>query len=283
MTTAKKFNYSTIKKRRNNIAAFLTSNYLNQPITADNLYAITNELLNMLPSTVVATAVFDSVRVLSGTTIDRRFAQEFAWRLAGNVDRLVDGHPVSPWTRQLEDEVVPVRVERVVPTRRRQDFGFLFYCRVLAGTSCPMQLNQFFSARSCKILSRVVGFSNTPWGAHQYGGVGQHFTNLMFFAHILAERSYDRPAFQNISISSSMLKANKALLDVRCRTKPCPTGFEHPCANCHIGYNECSYAVHPATFVEQHCRSCNTLSFFDSDDPGIMCVNCRHKNNCSVS
>lgn len=281
--TSQKFNYSAIKKRRNNIAAFLVSNYLNIPISGDVIFALSNGLMDFFPATVAVSAVFESVRLLAGTSLDRRAAQEFAWRLAGNVDRLIAGEPVTAWSRQLEDEVIPVRVESVTPTRRRNDFGFLFHCRVLAGSPCPMQITQFFSARSCKILSRVVGFSNTPWGLHQYGGVGQHFVNLMFFAHIEAERSYERPSFRKISVASSMLKANKELLEVRCRTRPCPRNFENSCVNCYVGYNECSYATHPTTFVEHHCRSCNSLSFFESDNIGLMCINCQHKNNCSVS
>jgi hypothetical protein len=279
----KKFNFSSVKKRRNNIAAFLLESYLNVPLVGNMLQQITSELLDILPSTVVATAVFETVRVMAGTSMDRKKIQEFAWRVAGNVDKLVDGEPVIPWTRQLDDEIVPVRVELVTPSRRKNDFGFMFTCRALAGSPCPTTFSQFFSSRSCKALSRAVGFSNTPWGLHQYGGLGQHFTNLMFFAHIEAERSRDKPVFRTISVSSGMHRANKALIEVRCRTKPCPRGLPVSCVNCHFGYTDCSYAVHPKTFVEAHCNTCDKNAFFDPDAPGIMCINCQHKNNCSVS
>jgi hypothetical protein len=279
----KKFNFSSIKKRRNNIAAFLLEEYVDVPLVGDVLHGITSGLLDILPSTVVATAVFETVRVLAGTTLDRKKIQEFAWRVAGNVDKLVDGEPVLPWTRQAENEIVPVRVEQVVTSRRKNDFGFVFTCRALAGTSCPMSFSQFFSARSCKALARAVGFSNTPWGLHQYGGIAQHFTNLMFFAHVEAEKSRDKPVFRTISVSSGMLRANKVLIEVRCRTKPCPRGFQGDCLHCHVGYSECSYAVHPKTFLEAHCQNCDKNSFFDPDSPGIMCVNCQQKNNCALS
>ncbi len=280
---SKKFNFSAIKKRRNRIAAFLLENYVDIVLSGDNVYALSSGLLDFLPSTVSVPAVFETVRAIAGSTLNRRTANEFAWLVAGNVDRLVDGVPVSAWTQQLEDEALPVRVETVIPTRRRDEFGFVFQCRALAGTYCPQVISQFFSARTCKIFSRVVGFSNTPWGPHQYGAVAQHFTNLMFFAHIEAARSREKPVFRNISVSSGMLRANKTLIEVRCRTKPCPLGFEHACSQCHMGYNECSYAVHPKTYVEQECRVCSKMSFFDPDDIGIMCINCQHRNNCAVS
>jgi|APCry1669189034_1035192.scaffolds.fasta_scaffold00153_15 hypothetical protein len=278
-----KFNFSAIKKRRNRIAAFLSENYVGVTLVGDLIRGMTDGLLHFLPPTVSAPAVFETVRALAGTALDRRKAQEFAWRLAGNIDKLIAGEPVLPWTRQREDEVVPVRVELVIPTRRRDDFGFIFQCRALAGSPCAMLFPQFFSSRSCKVLSRVVGFSNTPWGPHQYGGVAAHFTNLMFFAHIEAARSHERPAFQNISIGSGLLRANKELIEVRCRSKPCPFGYEQACGNCYMGYGECSYAVHPQTFVEQHCRTCDTVSFFNPDEPGFMCINCQRKNNCAIS
>lgn len=280
---SKKFNFSTIKKRRNKIAAFLIEHYLNVPIVGAEVHTITAALLSFLPSTVSASAVFETVRVRAGTSFDRRSANEFAWMVAGNVDRLIDGEAVVPWSRQANDEIVPVRVEAVKPTRKKDDFGFVFSCRVLAGSSCPMIFNQFFSSRACNVLSRVVGFSNTPWGPHQYGGVAQHFTNLMFFAHVEAERSRDKPVFKTISIGSGMLKANKALIEVRCRAKPCPRDYENPCSNCFVGYDACSYAVHPQTFVEQHCRTCDRPSFFDPAHPAVMCLNCQSRNNCAVS
>lgn len=279
----KKFNFSIIKKRRNNIAAFLLERYLGVPLVGDALYDITNELLKILPSTVSTTAVFDTVRLLAGTQMDRRAINEFAWRVAGNVDRLVAGETVVAWSRQLRDERVPVRVESVQPTRRKNEFGFMFHCRALAGTPCPMSFSQFLSARSCGVLSRVVGFSNTPWGLHQYGGVAQHFVNLMFFANVEAARSTDRPRFRTISISSGMLRANKELIEVRCRTKPCPLGYEISCANCPKGYEECSYALHPKTFIEQHCRTCDKISFFNPAEPSVMCLNCQQRTNCISS
>lgn len=277
------FNYSAIKKRRNNIAAFLVLNYLDTPITGDTLHNLAADLMQFFSPTVSTSAVFESVRLRAGTKFDRRVAQEFAWLLAGNVPTLVAGHAVSTWLRQDEDEIVPVRVESVQKSRQKNEFGFLFRCRVLAGSPCPSVISQFFSARSCHAFSRVVGFSPAPWGVLQYGGIAPHFTNLMFFAHIDAERSYKKPVFRNISVSSGMLKANKALLDVRCQQRPCPQNFKHTCAVCPIGYNDCSYAVHPKTFVEQHCRVCNKTAFFNPDNASVMCITCQSKNNLAAS
>lgn len=275
---AKKFSRKQILNRRRQLFEVL-SRYIDHQISGDVIFTLTDDLMVLLPNTVSRNAVFESVRVMAGTTLTAKIAAKFAWRLAGNMDALIAGDAVLPWTQQLHDEVVPVCVERVTPMRRKDKYGYLFHCRVLAGTSCAEVITQFFSANSCRAIARVVGFATNSWGPYQYGGIGVHFVNLLFFAHIDAARSRDKPTFHRVSASSSMLKANKQLLSVRCRLAPCPLGYEHACANCPVGYHECSYSVHPKTYVEAHCRTCNADSFFDPDADGLMCVNCNKVNN----
>lgn len=271
--TAKKFSRKQVFTRRARVFDALRQ-YVDQHIVGGVIYEITDGLCAALPNTVSRNAVFETIRLLAGTQLTQKGAAKLAWRLAGNVDTLIAGEPVPPWTRQISDEIVPVCVEKVVPMRRKDKNGFLFHCRALAGTPCAEVFTQFFSANSCRAISRIVGFSTNSWGPYQYAGIGMHFVNLSFFAHVEAARSRDRPAFHRVSITSSMLKANKELLEVRCRVKPCPQNLQHPCVNCPVGYNECAYATHAKTYLESHCRVCNNPAFFDPENPSTMCVNC---------
>lgn len=271
--TAKKFSRKQIFARRAQLFEILRG-HVDQSIVGNTIYEITDNLCAALPPTVSRNAVFQTIRLMAGTQLTSKSAAKLAWRLAGNVDTLIAGEPVLPWTRQLHDEIVPVCVEKVVAAKRKDKHGFLFHCRALAGTPASELFTQFFSANSCRAISRAIGFSTNSWGPYQYAGVGLHFVNLMFFAHVEAEKSRDRPAFHRVSATSSMLQANKALLEVRCRAKPCPQNFSHSCVNCFIGYNECPYSVHPKTYLESHCRACNAVSYFDPDNPSTMCINC---------
>jgi hypothetical protein len=275
--TAKKFSRTQIFRRRAQLMTVLDA-FRDQSVTGNVIYEMADRLMAALPQTVSRNAVFESVRVLAGSTMTAKAAALMAWRLAGNLDRLIDGDAVTPWTRQMHDETVPVCVERVIPTKRRDISGFIFSCRALAGTPCTELFPQFFSVNSCRAISRIVGFSPNSWGPLQYSGIGMHFINLMFFAHIEAERSREKPYFRQVSVTSSMLKHNKELLAVRCRTAPCPEGYQHACTNCFVGYNECSFAVHAKTYVEAHCRNCDSVSFFDPENVGVMCVNCCRVN-----
>jgi len=275
--TAKKFSRKQIFTRRAQLFEILRG-HIDQSIVGNTIYEITDSLCSALPPTVSRNAVFETIRLMAGTQLTAKPAAKLAWRLAGNIDLLIAGEPVVPWTRQMRDEIVPICVEKVVPMKRKDKHGFLFHCRALAGTPCAELFTQFFSANSCRAISRIVGFSTNSWGPYQYAGIGMHFVNLMFFAHVEADRSRDRPSFHRVSITSSMLKANKSLLEVRCRVKPCPNEFQHSCVNCPVGYNECSYATHAKTYVETHCRICNTIAFFDPENPAAMCVNCCKSN-----
>ena len=277
--TVKKFSRKQIFARRGQFLDILRG-HIDQTIAGDVIYEIADNLTAAMPPVVSRNAVFETIRVLAGTQLHARAAAKLAWRLAGNIDLLANGEPVLPWTRQLNDEIVPVCVERVVPMKRKDKSGYLFHYRVLAGTPAAEEFAQFFSANSCRAISRIVGFSTNSWGPYQYAGIGLHFVNLMFFAHVEAARSRDKPVFHRVSVTSSMLKANKELLEVRCRVKPCPppNNFQHSCVNCWIGYNECAYATHSKSYVEQHCRICNSLAFFDPETPSTMCVNCCRVN-----
>jgi hypothetical protein len=271
--TLKKFSRKQIFNRRARLFSALAP-YIDVPISGDVVHGVVSDVLSALPDTVSRNAVFESIRVLAGSSLSQKSAARLAWRMAGNVDKLIDGFPVLPWTTQIENETVPVCVERVTHARRRDQHGYMLYCRVLAGSPASELISQFFTANSLRAISKIVGFAPNSRGALVYGGIAQHFVNLMFFAHIEAERSRDRLVFHNVSVSSGMLKANKELLAVRCRTEPCPDGFEHFCVNCFKGYTECRFATHLKTYVEAHCRNCDSVAFFDPEGPGLLCVNC---------
>ena len=136
-----------------------------------------------------------------------------------------------------------------------------------------MLFPEFVSDRSCAAISRSLGFS-APWGPYPYT-TPLHFVNLMFFAHVDAERSRRTPAFTQVTVSSSMVTANRRLIAVRSRAAPCPLAFEHPCEQCYFGYSQCDFATHAQTYVTQYCAVCNMDSFFDPAVESPACVRCQ--------
>lgn len=203
----KAFSYQRVKDRRDKLFQIALRPYLDAKISGAAVNDICNDILPCLPATVSHSALFESIRVLAGIRLSRQEAKTLAWRLAGNIDKLVDGVPVLPWTQQMEDEIVPVCVENIRPMYKRKKSGFLFACRAVAGSPCPMLFTEFVSARSCAAISRTLGFS-APFGPYPYSSALQ-FVNLLFNAHIEAGRSHTMPSFITVTASSGMVKANR--------------------------------------------------------------------------
>lgn len=270
----KSFSYQRVIKLRDKIYNSAFGEYVGKKISREVLYDLHADLVACLPPSVAHGAVFESIRVLSGSTLTQKAAATLAWRLAGNTDTLVAGSPVLPWTRQFADERVPVCVERVEQTRRRHVPGYTFYCRALAGTPCAMLFPEFVSDRSCSAISHTLGFS-APWGPYPYS-TALHFVNLLFFAHIDADRSRSLPAFTQVTASGAMVKANRKLISVRCRAEPCPLAFEHACEHCYFGYDDCDFATHEKTYVTRHCVTCNSEGLFNPGTDDETCIRCQH-------
>lgn len=273
----KGFSFTRVRTRRDNIFSHALSPYIGSSIVGDTIKDLCEDLLRQLPQTVSRDALFESIRVLAGTTLGQRDARELAWRLAGNVDRLVEGARVMPWTRQIQDEVIPVRVERIQPDKRRNVYGFTMYVRALAGTPCPMVFPQFFSKQSCRAISRSLGFSSA-FGLHPFNDP-MHFMGLMFFAHLEADKSGDTPYFKKVSGSSGLKALNRPKIEVRCRAKPCPRGYTHACSKCWLGQEDCPAGIYPKTLIQRECAECVNMGFFEPDDEGAVCMNCRAKQH----
>jgi hypothetical protein len=269
----KVFSLGRVLDRRDKIYSRALAAYYDAHLVGETLRDICADILIELPQTVSRDALFESLRVLAGTRLTPKDAKLLAWRLAGNVDRLMAGEPVLPWTRQLRDEIVPVRVETIRAGKRKDAAGFTLSCRALAGTPCTLLFPQFVSTRSCRAISRTLGFSASR-GRYPYS-TPYHFVNLVFFAHIEAARSHETPYFKQVSCSSSFVKENRAKIEVRCRAKPCPRGFKHPCIKCWLGYNECPAGIYPRSLVERNCPQCAKAAFFEPDSGSLICINCR--------
>lgn len=269
----KSFSYTRVVKLRDKLYNSAFRFYVDTTITKNSIYDLHAALLTQLPDTVSSGAVFESVRILAGKKLTQKLAATTAWRLAGNVDKLVAGEPVLPWTRQFADERVPVRVEHVFETKYRHAPGVIFRCRALAGSPCAMLFSQFVSDRSCFAISKSLGFS-APWGPYPYT-TAAHFVNLFFFAHIDAERSHSRPVFMRVTATASMVAANRKLIAVRSRVQPCPFGFEHACEHCYFGYDQCDFSTHAQTYVTRHCEQCNGAGFFDPGSASAVCIRCQ--------
>lgn len=269
----KRFNITRVFKQRDKLFLAVKP-YIGATLSGQVFKDIVEDIYAALPDTVSHDAVFESTRSLAGNTLERKAAAEFAWRLAGNTDALIRGQPVIPWTIQIADEWVPVQVIRVDQTHRNYRPGYLFQCRALAGSSCPMMFEQFLSRASCAGIARTVGFNRTMPYTN-----GLHFTNLRMWVWVEAARSTDMPQFQQVDCSSAMLQYNRRLISIRTRVTQCPRNFAHLCEHCEIGYDECVAAIFPKRLEKKLCENCNEIRYFDPTRDTSRCMACVHASN----
>lgn len=269
----KRFSINRVFKQRDKLFLALRP-YINAKITGQVFKDLVEDVYLKLPDTVSHDALFESARVLAGDPLSRKTAAEFAWRLAGNVHLLNASSPVLPWTIQVKDEWVPVQVLRVEAAVKNYRAGYVFSCRALAGSPCPMVFEQFLSRASCAAISRTVGFNNTMPYTN-----GLYFTNLRMWVGVEAARSNEAPQFQQVDCSSAMQQYNKKLLAIRTRAQPCPNNFSHLCEHCEVGYDECVAAIFPKRLEKKLCEICQEIRYFDVSRGDGLCLACAHAAN----
>lgn len=255
--------------------------YIDTTLVGQTFRDFFDDVFSALPPTVVKDSVFESVRLLAGTTLDCRTASAFAWRLGGNTHTLIAGNTVVPWTRQINDEWVPLQIdaaEQYTNTKKNKP-GYILHCVVLAGSPCPLKFSQFVSRPACVAVARASGFTSRrgkmPFVYHEY------LTKMIFYALIDAQRSEMKPYFTKVRHSSSAVNANRQILNIRYRVDQCPQSFPHECRDCVLGYGDCPAAIRAKRLERKMCPTCNAETYFEDRGTFSVCVAC-HKSDCVI-
>jgi hypothetical protein len=225
--------------------------------------------------------------LLAGRELSRPLLAEFAWKVAGNLDRLRRGEPLGPPGPPPAPEWAPFQVVAALPGRnRRGDLGAEFAVRALAGRYCPGRSTVFWRRPAYTFLSRSLGFSR--------GGGPRPFTHpmqlvgLRFFGLLEPERSGDAPGFRQVQAGAAMLEHNRAVLARRFRPPDgadCPFGFDGaaytPCHRCGLGYrgqdgeDACLAACRAQPLEARPCPACGQAeAAFDLDASDRLCLKC---------
>lgn len=237
-------------------------------------------LHRLLPKRIPRETIYDSCMALVGEKLTKQVLDDLAWRLAGNVRRLRNGHPVLPWDGQMDLEWVPVQVLEVgIAASRRGKVGGSFLLKVLAGQSCPNEFHTFWTKKFCHTFARNLGFSRWNSGPHPLDDVRQ-MVNFRFYASIVPETSVLK--LEQITESSSFRDWNANYLQRRKRTTgkfDCPRDFhlELRCHHCFVGQDECAVSLHPTTYFKWDCPECCQEKWFE-DERDTICVDCKIVN-----
>jgi hypothetical protein len=248
---------------------------LGAPMETEDFEALAKSIHSILPPRIARRTVHDSLVHLAGDVVTKDLLAELGWRLAGNIPRLRMGIPVQSWHRQARDEWVPMQIVDQVPLKNKKgDTGAIMYFRVLAGTSCTMILDRFWTYRLSKYLASKLGFS-AAWGKYPFKKITE-LTGMRMYGLIEAQKSLGRPYFDQINVPKSVEAYNRKMLRHRQRVGfKCPKKYEHPCYVCPIGYDRCRCAVHPRTYVRAVCSVCDKKAWMDPIHLELrLCVDC---------
>jgi len=278
-----KFNLRAIASRRDAIKNTILRR---GPVTVrgGEVERLIADIRGCLPRSVRYDVVFESIRNLVGVQLDYGHAAQTAWRLAGNVHRLVQGRPAPLWAAQQEPEWVPLHaISGVLGRNARGRLGYTYRLKILAGTPCPMVVTVFWSRQFLSFLARQVGFS-APWQKYPYVH-GTELVHLYFMGHIDPLRSRFEPGFSEYGAPQSMIKRNRErVLRLRKRfNEQCPYGWTHECHRCYKGYelrdnyDGCPAGTHRLNYVRKLCLGCERDSYFDYDQSREKCITCLRK------
>ena len=196
--------------------------------------------------------IYDSIRHLAGSILDRKQAYILAWQLAGNLERLRDDIPVPRWFMQTEEEWLPVQILswQADKTARGRSTN-TYRMRVLAGTAATVLTTASWPLGFTRMLARQIGFTARR-GKLPYQHPSE-FVQLRL--RILADPSRSKPGqlgFWEVAGGSGLTNWNKTILQMRARIGfACPESYTHPCYRCPVGYDNCDAACHKETIYTE--------------------------------
>jgi len=246
----------------------------------EDLVELADTLKTLLPEGLRDEPIRQSCLALAGVSLTKESLNSFAWRIAANVGRLRQGKPVAPWQCQTADEWVPMVIQRFEPWRnKKNELGGVFNLQILAGTPCEQKVRKFFSDRFCRWVSQKIGFTPT-WKKFPFKK-SDELVGLRLYGLVLAEKSRERPFFEQIAAPASIIKFNRDLISKRARVGyECPAGFKHACYQCPIGYDSCECGTHPVTYQTIKCRMCHKSSVVEPHEAQLqICIFCKHREN----
>jgi hypothetical protein len=246
-----------------------------------------------LPDNILRVTVLNSVKGLLKKQLTAELLYDTCWRLAGNLERLLDQEPVPVWSRQTKFEWVPAEICEVATVKRCNRLENQIVFRSVAGSIVPRKLVQWWSFRKTNYLTtyRDEKGNGFGFGRHRMNRRGEQLGRLLFYdirqfyglqCLLLLDptRSGVDPAAVEIGHTGSMCQHNRRMLGMRDRVEsPCLKGFseQQECFNCPYGEDRCTLATHPLTYQVGGCSRCGTSrTFFDpaEQDHLNICVNC---------
>ncbi len=280
--------------KKRSMTELLLNRYQNRSLTGVDFRDFVDEVFGLLPKGTDKQALRDSIRNLVGQKLTGQLLDETCWRLAGNIKRLKQTRAVPPWSVQRYPEWVPAQIIKVRLQRggkRGLEFGHEITFRILAGTSCPNLIVQWWSRNKFRYLAhnrdeqgngfgfvRVFRDKPSPYEYHY----PNEFVTLRCLLLIEPECcDVEGPNFKEISHSSGTSAWNRVQQKYRARIEApylCIKKLSRDmlCHQCPFGLDVCRAATHSKTYQLRPCSQCNDAKAVHdpADKLNSVCVDC---------
>lgn len=282
---------STILTRRDNMTRGLTG-FLGHKLVGATFHAFVDKLHAALPDHILRITVHKSVQEMLKKELTPELLLDTCWRLAGNMEKLLEQQPVPAWARQKHFEWIPVQVCDTYTTRKLKQLTHTLTFQSLAGSVVPLKLTQNWSIKKTSYLAtfrneKHLGFG---FGRSHINSRGEQQGNSLFydirqfyglrcFLLLDPKRSQADPIAVEVGHSSATMTYNRKLISARDRLQnKCIRGLPESleCFHCPYGADKCSLATHEFSYKKGNCPRCSKAGFFDPAEiefPGI-CINC---------
>jgi len=265
---------------------------LGKKLTGEDFHLFMDALVLELPDYILRDTIQNSVKSLVNNVLTEELLKETCWRLAGNVEQLLEQKPVASWVSQTAYEWVPVQICEVQVRRHGRKLGVQLVFQSLAGSIVPRKLVQVWSFKKLRYLAsfrnlKGYGFgfrrsSIDSRGQQRNKRLFEHasqFYGLRCFILLDPKRSDVEPRGFELGHNSATTKHNTMILDARDRAQtPCIKKLEGQpsCYVCPFGTDRCVLAVRRLTLKRGTCSKCKKLGLFDPEEAEFlsMCVSC---------
>jgi len=266
---------------RENLFTYVAFRRLHDRADGSDVVAIRDECVRVMPRRVEPSAVLESLyrafaRVPEFSSQDWRLLVS---RLAGNLDALSRGEPVSPTPSLEHAEWAPLHCVSARPDRIDGEYGVAVRWRALAGPYCGGDVRLEWRRRAWGVtLIRLGGDrAGKPLATRE----PRFLAGLVCWGRLVPR---DRGvSISQIEVPPAMRAENRRLLKVRHRhNTPCLHARRIRCEQCELGFSfqtdsdnpRCKAALHAHTWRVAVCDECGLESAFDEDWGDRRCVAC---------
>jgi hypothetical protein len=278
------FNMATVFKRRDDLNEVLAQATVASLIGEESkqlIPALVHPYANRLSVTasVIEQSLYGLLGHRSGGYPSLRDCRRVNWVLAGNVDQLRMGQPLSPFVKVIRKEWTPmVVVDAHTDISNQGHKGYTLVLMAIAGYATGEEFKRLVLSRGLFKHVHQKMFGLPP---KKYEGLKLPEAYVGMWTWVLLDPGLKWDVFAHAAYTESFGQHNRDLLNSRMTKCTWPHLYEYnlKCVSCPVGSEICPRATHRGMRVQRECSACNKPGlFYEEDKVSTICIDCKHQD-----